>query len=85
MQITLAANFSTGYAWHVESLDEEIVLHHCSGFVPDLPVMPGSGGAARLFFEAFQPGRTELRLAYYRPWEDPSTATATFTVRLVVH
>lgn len=85
VMISLAANPSTGFGWHRENVDPWVLLPLCTGFTPDLPQLLGSGGLSRGFYEAFEPGETTLELLYYRSWEGPQAATASFTVTFVVH
>jgi inhibitor of cysteine peptidase len=85
VMISLAANPSTGFSWHRESIDPGILLPMCNGFTPDRPQLQGSGGLSRCFYEAFEPGETTLELLYYRGWEGPQTASDSFTATFVVH
>ena len=81
----LRSNPSTGYDWHLEELDAEVVRSLCSAFVPDHPDLLGSAGDGMWFFQAESTGTTDLVLKYYRIWEGPDTAIKTFHLRFVVH
>jgi predicted secreted protein len=84
MMISLVANPSTGTAWHIEALDSAVVVPLCEAFSAFRPDLVGSAGLSHGFYQATQPGETSLELLYYRDWEGPSTATARFTVTVVV-
>jgi inhibitor of cysteine peptidase len=83
--VRLESNPSTGYDWHLEELDNEIVQSLCSAWVSDNPGLLGSPGDRMWFFQAESTGVTDLVLKYYRIWEGPDTAIKTFQLRFVVH
>jgi predicted secreted protein len=82
--VVLTTNASTGYAWHLEALDDQVLRSLCSGSVPQSP-LDGAPADLKWFFEGAEPGDTELVLEYYRPWEGPDTAVDSFTLNVVVH
>ena len=82
--VVLVTNASTGYAWHQEKLDEDVLRSLCSGSVRQSPLL-GSPSDLKWFFEAAEPGETELVLKYYRSWEGPASAVDSFTLNVVVH
>jgi inhibitor of cysteine peptidase len=85
VMISLVSNPSTGAGWHVEQLDPYVLRPMCSAFTPYRPGMSGTSGLSHGFYHADQPGATPLELKYYRIWEGPATATASFTLSVVVH
>ena len=53
-------------------------------YLPDQPVIPGSGGRERFRFRAVRTGRTTASFEYRRPWETSSAAAQTATYDVVV-
>lgn len=74
LTITLDAQSSTGYAWHVDSIDGK-VLRLAGREQITSPVL---GGADKqiLRFAGVAKGRTTVSLSYQRPWEKAAGPTA---------
>jgi predicted secreted protein len=68
--VSLDESPSTGYAWSVISPTDETVLTWSTEYVPDEPVMPGSGGTRNHTFTGAAPGSAAIELHYARSWED---------------
>ncbi|MGW2663789.1 protease inhibitor I42 family protein [Nocardia tengchongensis] len=86
--VTLEADPTTGYAWQVGELDQNVVKPNGS---PDYEQDPNSdgkvgvGGKSVLNFVAAAPGSTKLSLSYMRAWEQGVEPAKRFTVNLTVH
>lgn len=92
LEIALQGNASTGYMWEFLSEGAPQVRR----FVPEptaaktpaaddgKPPMVGSPSVYRWYFEAVQPGATEIRMVYHRPWEKSATMTRETVFRIVV-
>lgn len=86
--VTLDANPTTGYAWVVGSLDQNVVKQNGSPEYeqdPNPDGMVGVGGKSVLNFVAAAPGATTLVLEYKRAWEQGVEPAKRFTVNLTVH
>lgn len=83
LRVSLAANPSTGYSWHVLRLNRSLVKPAGTRYVPRKPIRPGSGGTYILNFRAVAAGTTRLRLGYVRsgPTDPPAQA---YVLTLVV-
>jgi C1A family cysteine protease len=79
LEIELAANWSTGYRWEVDQVDQSVLRLAAQVQELDAPGKMGAPGYDRLSFQAVGPGETTLRLAYRRPWEQVEPER-TFTV-----
>jgi inhibitor of cysteine peptidase len=80
--ITLQSNPSTGYQWMLaDSLDPMLRLANRT-YVPQQPVMPGSGGHERFTFAALAAGETTIRLRYQRHVQRSAPRRAEFRVRI---
>jgi predicted secreted protein len=84
VHLLLVTNWSTGYQWHVEELDDQVFRSLCYASIPQSPLI-GSASDLKWFFEAVGPGETDLVLKYYRPWEGPASAVNSFSLHVVVH
>ncbi len=83
--VTLSSNASTGYSWSFYLTTDGIVAAvGTSEYLPDQPVIPGSGGRERFRFRAARTGRTTVEYEYRRPWETESPAAQIATYHLVV-
>lgn len=82
--IVLPSNSSTGYRWHIiPELDENIVQFVEQGYIPEQPVIPGSGGMDIWTFRAVSPGETSIVLGYYPPTSDTNPdETVTFSIQV---
>ncbi|MFE2959135.1 protease inhibitor I42 family protein [Nocardia tengchongensis] len=85
--VTLEANPTTGYAWQVGELDQNVVKQNGS---PDYEQDPNSdgrvgvGGKSVLNFVAAAPGSTKLSLSYMRAWEQGVEPAKRLTVNVTV-
>ncbi|WP_157355073.1 protease inhibitor I42 family protein [Nocardia terrae] len=85
--VTLEANPTTGYAWVVGELDQNVVKQNGSPEYqqdPNPNGMVGVGGKSVLNFVAAAPGSTKLSLEYKRAWEQGIEPAKRFTVNLTV-
>ncbi len=77
--ITLDANPTTGYSWHVLEMDTSILKAGKTEFRPRSNLL-GAPGKEILYFTALGNGETKLVLGYLRPWEKKVKSFATFSV-----
>lgn len=81
--ITLPSNPSTGHRWMLaDSLAEGMLRLVDRTYVPQQPVMPGSGGHERFTFAALAPGETTIWLRYARGGQASAPREAVFRVRI---
>lgn len=88
LEVQLAANPTTGYAWQLATLDQNIVKQ--DGGIeyeqdPSPDGMVGVGGKSLLKFTAVAPGATRLLLEYRRSWEQGVEPAERFTLDLSVN
>ena len=80
--ISLEGNPSTGYTWEVAAVDESILRQVGEvEFEPESDLV-GAPGEMILRFQAVEPGRTQLALVYWRPWEKEPLETYSITVNV---
>lgn len=72
-EIKLAENPTTGYTWALARLPENFYLLSDS-YVPDQPILAGSGGTHHFNFVAMKPHMGNFVFYLLRPWE-PFTPT----------
>jgi inhibitor of cysteine peptidase len=66
--LVVPSNSSTGYRWDIlPELDVNIVEFVAQDYIPEQPIMPGSGGVDVWTFRAVNPGDTTIVLGYYPP------------------
>lgn len=85
--VTLAANPTTGYAWVVSGLDQNVLRQNGSAEYeqdPNPDGMVGVGGKSVLNFVGANPGTTQLVLDYERAWEQGVEPAQKFTLNLTV-
>lgn len=84
MTVTLEANPTTGYTWE-RAGEGAGVLRQVgeAAFEPESQAL-GAGGVQMLRFRAVAPGRTTLRMAYRRPWEQDVEPERSFAIEVVV-
>ena len=83
LSVTLLSNPTTGYTWSAVVEDENIATFTGSEFNgPDTEGLVGAGGTETLYFRTENPGTTNVKLIYSRPWsnEVANTHTAVITV-----
>ena len=83
-EIVLPSNTSTGYHWEIlPELDVNIVEFVEQDYIPEEPVMPGSGGMDVWTFRAVNAGVTTIVLGYYPPGNDADPdESVTFSIRV---
>lgn len=67
--LRLQENPSTGFQWSVSPEQTGIVKLTQSGYEANTPQQVGSGGHRLFTFLALKPGKTNLYLHLFRPWE----------------
>ncbi|MEU6553778.1 protease inhibitor I42 family protein [Streptomyces sp. NPDC046915] len=67
--VRLPENATTGYRWHVESLDGglEVVA---DDYAPPGEILPGAGGTRVLRLRPAEAGEARLELVLQQPWGD---------------
>lgn len=81
VQIELPFLGSAGYGWHIENMDNgrlALVWEETKRISADRRV--GGPVMGCWYFRTITPGRAEIRMALYRPWEGPEAAIDRFTV-----
>jgi len=84
LEVTLPANPTTGYVWAVAECGENLKQLSEPEFESASPGLPGAGGKETFRFQALQPAKTVLKLAYRRPWEKNARPAATFEITVRV-
>jgi inhibitor of cysteine peptidase len=85
--VILGGNPTTGYGWTVASVDEAVLAPTGEPSYEQESTdetLVGGGGTFTLTFQAKAPGKTELELAYARPWETDVDPAETFAVSVIV-
>ena len=83
--VTLEGNPTTGYSWEVaEPLDEQVLRQAGEPEFKAESDLVGAGGVQILRFEAVNAGRTTLKLAYRRSWEEGVEPLETYSIQVVV-
>jgi inhibitor of cysteine peptidase len=83
LKVILEANPTTGYRWEVSEFDPRVLTPGARTFVPDSGAV-GSGGKEILSFTGNEPGRTELKLVFQRPFERGKPPAKQFSVTVTV-
>lgn len=80
--IIVPSNASTGYRWKLaEALDEGTVELMAQDYIPEQPILPGSGGVDVWMFRAVSAGDTRITLGYYPPGnENTPEETVVFSI-----
>jgi predicted secreted protein len=79
IEITLPANPSTGFRWHIESCPQELKIVQ-----DDFVACGPSSGMRQLLIAAELPGSVELRIRLRRPWENPGASIKQLTVHIEI-
>ncbi len=80
-KIVIDSNPTTGFHWElVEALNTKVVDYVWKDYIPDQPVMPGSGGKDSWRFKAIAPGQTTITLGDYQGMSDVASQTLVFTI-----
>lgn len=93
LRVVLPDIAGTGYSWEIEGVDPRLLRPEGQRTWqdPGPPPAPGVEGVAGLvggplqisfLFRAVAPGRTELRLRHWRPWEGAGSVDRRFTLQL---
>ncbi len=83
--VTLEGNPTTGYSWEVaEPLDEQVLRLVGEPEFKAESDLVGAGGVQILRFEAVNAGKTTLKLAYRRHWEEGVEPLETYSIQVVV-
>jgi len=92
LRVVLRSNSGTGYSWDIERLDGSrmVPLGQESRTTPGAPLpdgralpMAGAPQQVSFLFRMAQPGKSELVLRLWRPWEGPASAAERFRLRVV--
>jgi predicted secreted protein len=83
-ELVVPSNSSTGYHWDIiPELDINVVEFVGQDYIPEQPVMPGSGGVDVWTFSAVSEGETTIALGYYPPDNDTDPEeTVTFSIQV---
>jgi inhibitor of cysteine peptidase len=90
-ELRLPGNPTTGYAWEVSDIDDQMVRlvrqDFISGPAPTESRGPvaGAGGTFIFIFQAIGHGTTSVDLVYHRPWEKDAPPLETHSVQISVH
>ena len=84
LEIVLDCNPTTGYQWKVQPWDTKIIEEIDKPVYESKSDVIGSGGQITFHFKAISPGRTSLKLIYFRPFEKNVPPAKTFEVNIVV-
>jgi len=82
--IQLPENPTTGYQWHIDAFDPQVLAAAGSDFAASSGGRLGGGGLRTFVFTALAPGSSRVRLVYRRPWEPKAQAGEAFEVRIQV-
>lgn len=84
LEIKLEGNITTGYEWQVISVDETILKPVGEPKYSSESKLAGAGGEFLFKFETKNPGETNLKLGYLRPWEENTEPIETFEITVMV-
>jgi predicted secreted protein len=93
LKVVLSGNAGTGYGWDLEHHDpsqiEPLGMESRQAPGPPLPdgrSLPLAGGPQQIsfLFRMLRPGRSTLKLRYWRPWEGASSIIERFRLRVVI-
>lgn len=84
LHVELEENPTTGYQWHVEEIDRNLLRLEESTLQFDGPVNAGRAGTRRFDLVAIASGSCRLCLANYRSWESAATTKQTITYAVIV-
>ena len=84
INITLEQNSaSTGYSWNIVEINDDILKLESNQIWGETNLI-GSTIYETWIFKILKNGSTDIKLSYYRPWENISNATKNFTMHLTV-
>lgn len=68
LTIVVKSNPTTGYMWNA-TWNKKYMKLISMKYVPDKPIISGSGGKQIFKFKAIKKGKTKIKLFYARSWE----------------
>ncbi len=84
LDVVLAGNPTTGFNWHVSSVDSAVLKEAGEpSFRRDSDLI-GSGGEITFSFEAAAPGQTTLKMTYNRVFEKDVPPLKTYALTVIV-
>ena len=84
LDLSLAANPTTGYQWEVAAGDSAVIKPVGEPDYKADSAALGSGGTMTFHFVAVAPGKTIVKLIYHRPFEKDTPPQKTFEFTAVV-
>jgi len=83
-QLELDSNPTTGFAWKWTNKQSVTIVDSVGReYIPNTPVLTGSGGKEIWKFKGIKTGIDTIKLEYCRSWEAASTVTSkTITVKV---
>jgi len=82
LRIELPGRGGTGYTWSAEDSFAPYLKLMSQATQPVGERRPGSPVMQVWRFKAEKPGATEIKMAYYRPWEGVAQATEHFFIKI---
>ncbi len=83
-QINLVSNPTTGYSWKWTNKQSVTVVDTFNfGYIPDKPMLDGSGGKEVWNFRGIKTGTDTIKLEYNRSW-DPNSTVDTKKILVIV-
>jgi predicted secreted protein len=71
----LEENGSTGFSWQISWTPEAELELVSDDYIPDQPMIPGSGGTRHFVLKPLQAGQVVVRVQYGRWWPGASART----------
>jgi inhibitor of cysteine peptidase len=84
LSISLQGNPTTGYNWELAEVDQSILKPAGEVDYKSGSPLIGSGGVYTFKFEAVETGSTNLKLIYYRSFEEDTPPVNTFELTVLV-
>jgi predicted secreted protein len=84
LRVKLAENPTTGYHWHIDNLDTDLLEVISSEYVPPQSAAPGAGGLRVIVIKAKNIGSARLELKNWRAWQGPSSSIARAEYRVEI-
>lgn len=76
-QVELDSNPSTGFAWKWINKDSVLIVELFDNeYIPNTPVLTGSGGKEIWKFRGIKSGIDTIKLEYCRSWDPASTVSS---------
>ncbi len=89
LAVELVANPSTGYAWEVAEIDDQLLsplgapqFDPTVALAENSPPLVGAPEWQTMYFAARAAGETKLKLVYRRPWEKDAVPAKTFSLEI---